>query len=160
MSTSATPSSPIPPDRSALGPLISQVSRLWRRTVDHRLLPFGLSQASWRPLLYLARTARPMHQKDLAQALLVDSSSVVRILDALQESGYIERQEGQPDRRAKRIVLTRQGGDIVTQLEQVSTQVRDEALARVTRRELAITLRVMEKIRVALERADHHEPPR
>ncbi len=137
--------------RSHLAPLVGQVSRLWRRTLDRRLQPFGLSQASWRPLLFLARTAQPMYQKDLARALLVDSSSVVRVLDALQKNGYIERREGQIDRRAKRILLTRQGRAVVEQLEQVATQVREQALGDVSAQELATTLRVMEKIRGALE---------
>lgn len=137
--------------RSHLAPLVGQVSRLWRRTLDRRLQPFGLSQASWRPLLFLARTTQPMYQKDLARALLVDSSSVVRVLDALQENGYIERREGQIDRRAKRILLTRQGRAVVTQLEQVATQVREEALGDVSAKDLATTLRVMEKIRTTLE---------
>lgn len=137
--------------RSHLAPLVGQVSRLWRRTLDRRLQPFGLSQASWRPLLFLARTSQPMYQKDLAHALLVDSSSVVRVLDALQKNGYIERREGQIDRRAKKVLLTGQGRDIVAQLEQVATQVREEALGDVSARDLATTLRVMEKIRTALE---------
>lgn len=139
--------------RGSLAPLIGQVSRLWRRTVDRRLQPFGLSQASWRPLLHLARAPAPIYQKDLANALLVDSSSVVRVLDSLQQNGFIERREGQPDRRAKRIELTGQGRATVERLERVATQVRDEALTGISDAELATTLRVMERIRAALERS-------
>lgn len=140
--------------RSSLAPLVGQVSRLWRRAVDRRLQPFGLSQASWRPLLYLARTPEPMHQKDLAHALLVDSSSVVRVLDTLQDDGYVERRTGSPDRRAKQIVLTDRGHTAVEQLERISAEVRDQALAHVSARELATTLRVMEKIRNALDNVE------
>lgn len=144
--------------RGALAPLVGQVSRLWRRAVDRRLQPFGLSQASWRPLLHLARTPEPVHQKDLANALLVDSSSVVRVLDALQQGGFIERREGRPDRRAKRIVLTDRGHDIVDRLERVSAQVRDEALADISEQDLATTFRVMQRIRAALEKDLHDRP--
>jgi MarR family transcriptional regulator for hemolysin len=40
-----------------------------------------------------------MRQKDLAASLSLDSSSVVRLLDALQNSGLIERREEAADRR-------------------------------------------------------------
>ena len=44
-----------------------------------------------------------MRQKDLAAALGLDGSSVVRLLDALETSGHIERREEGKDRRAKKI---------------------------------------------------------
>ena len=71
--------------------------------MDRRLQPFGLTEATWLPLIYLARATAPMRQKDLAAALALDGSSVVRLLDALEASGQIERREESGDRRAKTI---------------------------------------------------------
>ncbi|ASK35585.1 MarR family transcriptional regulator [Alcanivorax sp. N3-2A] len=142
--------SPDSSPRNALAPLVGQVSRLWRRAVDRRLQPFGLSQATWRPLLHLSRVPAPVYQKDLANALMVESSSVVRVLDALQRQGFIERREGQ-DRRAKEILLTDPGRAIVDQLERISAEVRDRTLADVSGQDLATTLRVMARLRDALE---------
>ena len=92
----------------------------------------------------------PVYQKDLANALMVESSSVVRVLDALQRQGFIERREGQ-DRRAKEILLTDPGRAIVDQLERISAEVRDRTLADVSGQDLATTLRVMARLRDALE---------
>ena len=88
---------------------------------------------------------------------MVESSSVVRVLDALQRQGFIERREGQ-DRRAKEIVLTDQGRTIVDQLEQISARVRDQTLANVSDQDLATTLRVMARMRDALESERGLEP--
>ena len=74
--------------------------------MDRRLQPFGLTEATWLPLIYVARVPAPMRQKDLAAALALDGSSVVRLLDALEASGHIERREEGKDRRAKTITVT------------------------------------------------------
>lgn len=115
--------------RDGFGSLIATVGRQWRRAVDLRLQPFGLTEATWLPLLHLHRAPAPMRQKDLAASLALDSSSVVRLLNGLQGAGLVERREEAADRRAKTILLTDQGRATVTQVEAVSRQVRQEALA-------------------------------
>src|SRR5690242_18715555 len=103
--------------REAFAPLVARVARQWRRAVDRHLEPFGLTEATWLPLVYLARAEAPMRQKDLAAALTLDGSSVVRLLDALQSAGLIERREEDGDRRAKIIVLTHPARTIIDQVE-------------------------------------------
>src|SRR5579862_5414080 len=99
--------------RDGFGGLVARISRQWRRAVDRRLQPFGLTEATWLPLVHLARAPVPMRQKDLAASLVLDGSSVVRLLDALETSGLIERREESGDRRAKTIVLTAHGLAII-----------------------------------------------
>src|SRR5689334_6782310 len=111
---------------------IALAARQWRRAVDLRLQKYGLTEATWLPLLYLSRAPAPMRQKDLAAALFVDSSSVVRILQGLQEAGLIDRSEDAGDRRAKVIVITGEGRRLAKQVEEVATQVRREALAQLS----------------------------
>src|SRR5471032_2192931 len=109
--------------RDGFASLIARVGRQWRREVDHRLQPFGLTEATWLPLIHLARAAAPMRQKDLATSLVLDGSSVVRLLDALETSGLIERREENADRRAKTITLTKLGLSIIDQVEFASREV-------------------------------------
>lgn len=122
--------------RARFGSLLSQTSRAWRRAVNRRLQPYGLTEATWLPLVHLSRAQTPMRQKDLAASLGLDGSSVVRLLDALQAAGLITRREEDGDRRAKAIVLTPQGQATVEQVEQVAAQVRAAALADIPDPEL------------------------
>jgi MarR family transcriptional regulator for hemolysin len=87
-----------------------------------------------------------MRQKDLAASLVLDGSSVVRLLDALEASGLIERREGSEDRRAKTIVLTRQGLSIIDQVEAVSRDVRRDALAGLSSEEIETAARALDII--------------
>jgi MarR family transcriptional regulator, transcriptional regulator for hemolysin len=89
-----------------------------------------------------ARTG-PMRQKDLAASLPLDSSSVVRLLDALQIAGLIEPREEAADRRAKTIGLTALGRSTVERVEAVSSQIRQAALAGLTDDEIATATRIL-----------------
>ncbi len=132
--------------RSAFGTLIAQTARQWRRAVDRQLQPFGLTEATWLPLLHLARARAPMRQKDLAVSLALDGSSVVRLLDALQAAGLVERRGGDADRRAKAIVLTALGRSTVGQVEAVARKVREEVLAGLTDEEIEAASRALDHI--------------
>src|ERR1700689_1239211 len=130
--------------REGFGALVARAARQWRREVDRRLQPFGLTEATWLPLIYLARAQIPMRQKDLATALTLDGSSVVRLLDALEASELIARHEEDGDRRARIIVPTRRGLSIVEQVEAASREVRNATLTGPSDEELEIATRVLE----------------
>jgi MarR family transcriptional regulator for hemolysin len=132
--------------RAAFGALVAQTARRWRRAMDRRLQPYGLTEATWLPLLRVARAPSPMRQKDLAASLSLDGSSVVRLLDGLQAAGLIERREEEDDRRAKAIVLTASGRRTVDHVESVARQIRDEALKGVSDREVETASRVLAHI--------------
>lgn len=136
-------------ERSRLGSLLAHTSRQWRRAVDRHLQPFGLTEATWLPLLRIARATHPMYQKDLAASLSLDRSSVVRLLDSLQKSGLIERREGR-DRRAKAIVLTALGQATVDRVEVFARKVRETALSDISSEDLAVTMRVLDHIATVL----------
>jgi MarR family transcriptional regulator, transcriptional regulator for hemolysin len=138
--------------------LIAQTGRQWRRAVDVRLHPFGLTEATWLPLIHLARAPAPPRQKDLAASLSLDSSTIVRLLDALQLSGFIERRGEAGDRRAKAIILTPLGRSTVEQVETVSSQIRQAALAGLTDDEIATATRTLQHICARLAEAMEQEP--
>ena len=132
--------------RSNFGALVSQTARLWRRAADHHLQPFGLTEATWLPLLRIARAATPMRQKDLAASLSLDGSSVVRLLDNLEAAGLIQRREESEDRRAKAIVLTPRGRATAEQVEMVARKIRNDALAGLSDQEIEIANRVLDHV--------------
>jgi MarR family transcriptional regulator, transcriptional regulator for hemolysin len=144
--------------RGAFPTLIAHTGRQWRRAVDLRLQPFGLTEATWLPLLHLARAPTAMRQKDLAASLSLDSSSVVRLLDSLQAAGLVERREEAGDRRAKVIVLTPQGRATVERVEVVSQQIRQSALAGVADDDIAAATETLQRICGALAGAIEKQP--
>ncbi len=145
--------------RNSFGTLLAQTARHWRRAVDRELQPFRLTEATWLPLIRLARAPDPMHQKELAGSLSLDGSSVVRLLDSLQAAGLIERKEDDTDRRAKAIVLTSLGRATVERVEAVARDVRERALAGLSERDIQTTVRVLDHINRALSPAAEERMP-
>jgi MarR family transcriptional regulator for hemolysin len=139
--------------RDGFAGLIAQVGRQWRRAVDRRLQPFGLTEAMWLPLVHLARAPVPLRQKELAASLVLDGSSVVRLLDALEAAGLIERREESGDRRAKTITLTARGLSIIDQVEAASLEVRNATLVGLSGEEIECATRVLEHVRDNLAKA-------
>lgn len=133
--------------RARFAPLVAHVAREWRRAVDGRLQVYGLTEATWLPLLRIARSEAPMRQNELAASLSLDGSSVVRLLDALENSGLIERCADVADRRAKSLVLTARGRRTVDKVERVSQAIRDVVLSEVTDGDLARILALLETVR-------------
>ena len=138
--------------RDRFASLVARAARQWRRVVDRRMQPFGLTEATWLPLIYLARAPMPMRQKDLAEALSLDGSSVVRLLDALEAAELVERREQDGDRRARIIVPTRRGLSIAEQVETVSRQVRNAVLTGLYADELEVATKVLEQACLNLAR--------
>ena len=136
-------------DMRRFAALLSRDARQWRRSIDEALRPQGLTEATWLPLLHLVRAEGPLLQKELAQALMLDSSSVVRLLDGLEAAGLVERTAIE-DRRAKAVRLTDAGRATVVQVERVVDDARRRYLADVSADELAVALRVLEKVAAAL----------
>ncbi|MFC7553484.1 MarR family winged helix-turn-helix transcriptional regulator [Pseudoroseomonas wenyumeiae] len=81
-----------------------------------------------------------------AASLGLDGSSVVRLLDALQAAGFIERREEEADRRARAILLTPAGRALVAQVEDVSRAVGSDGLAGLSGAEIEIARRVLDRI--------------
>lgn len=136
-------------DMRRFSSLQAQNARRWRKSINEELRPEGLTEATWLPLLHLKRAAGPMLQRELAQELTLDSSSVVRLLDGLEAAKLVER-TATGDRRAKAIRLTAAGHAAVVRVEQVVDDARRRFLADVTAEEMTIALRVMEKVAAAL----------
>jgi MarR family transcriptional regulator for hemolysin len=132
--------------RDKFASLVARAGRQWRRAVDRRLQPFGLTEALWLPLIHLARASVPLRQKDLAASLVLDSSSVVRLLDSLEKAGLIERREETGDRRAKTITVTGLGRTVIDQVEAASREVRNATLGGISGEEIEIATRVLELV--------------
>jgi MarR family transcriptional regulator for hemolysin len=144
-------SSPGSSGRNAFGALLGRTYRQWRRAADRHLQPFRLTEATWLPLVHIARAPAPPRQKDLAASMFVDGSAVVRLLDSLEAAGLIQRKEGVTDRRAKTIHLTPHGRAIADKVETASQQVRNDALAGLPDKDIETTIRVLQHVCQVLE---------
>ncbi len=132
---------------------ISRIARRLRQAVDLELRAYGLTEATWRPLVYVARLGAGVRQKELAIALGIEGPSLVRLLDGLERRGLIERREDDSDRRARGIHLTAAGRALERRVAKVSGAVQRRVLAEVAAADLAACDRAFALIERALDEA-------
>lgn len=138
--------------RRLFGQRLGYASRQWRRAIDERLQPFGLTEANWLPLLYASRSKVPLRQKDLAESVGIECSTLVRLIDTLDHAGLIERLPDGDDRRAKTLSLTPRGRILVKEVEAAAAIIRQQIFAGISDEELAIALNVIDRICIGLNR--------
>lgn len=131
------------------------VARRWRRALDEALASSGLTDASWLPLLHLARLGDGARQSDLARSLGVEGPSLVRMLDRLAAAGLVERREDPTDRRAKRLRLTEAGRAATSDARTVVRRACADLLDGVEEHDIEACLRVFGHV---LTRAEAESP--
>lgn len=143
----------IQPDspRLRFGYLFVSLGRAWRRVVDLHLAEAGLSDATWAPLVNLARHGDDISQTELAARVGLDGSSLVRLIDLLAERGFVERQVDPADRRARRLLLTEAGRAEVERILTELGRIETELLADVEEAEIGRMLDAMERIKARTE---------
>lgn len=145
--------------RERFGIGLGQLSRLWRKELDRRLSPYGLTEARWLALLHLSRMGQPVTQKDLAARIRVQGPTLVRTLDWLEAEGLIERHPIEGDRRAKALRLTARAMPSLARIEAVAEGLRDELFADVDEAEMLACLALFERLAARLGEAALRDCP-
>lgn len=130
---------------------LGRVSRRWRALVDERLAHTGLTSARWATLLQLSRCKDAVSQKELAARVGIEGPTLVRLLDALEQQGLIERQPTADDRRVKLVRLTKTAKPLLNKIEHIVKEVREEVLGAVRSSDLKMCIAVMRTIGDRLE---------
>ena len=113
--------------KSNLGYLLSDSARLLRRAFDERVRALGLTAVQARLLLSLQKLPAN-NQAFYAERIEVEPITLTRIVDRMEESGWIERMPDPNDRRARILHLTAKSHEIVSKVrERVDGLVEDMA---------------------------------
>ncbi|MBU3824689.1 MAG: transcriptional regulator SlyA [Candidatus Oceanisphaera merdipullorum] len=139
-----------------LGTTLSSLVRLWRAVNDERLKPLGLTQSRWITLSHL-KDEDGMQQHQLARLVGVESPSLVRTLDGLEQLGIVERRPCANDRRGKTVHLTDTVDELMTAMDKVLVDTRNQVLGGLTPQEIADFTRIAEHINDNLQRLTGHK---
>ncbi len=113
---------------SSVGFLISDVSRLMRRVYDRRVEPLGLTRAQWRVLVHLYRR-EGISQTELAAVLEIEKPTLGRLVDRLEEKGWVERRVDERDQRARRLMVTDAVRPMIERMKVFAESVNEDSMA-------------------------------
>src|SRR3954453_5008520 len=105
--------------------------RLWRATHTHTaeaLASVGLTTPLF-ALLNVIGAREGAIQQELGGALGIDRSTMVSLIDQLEDAGLATRRTSAKDRRAREIAITPKGRRLLQRARGLIAQVEDEVLA-------------------------------
>ena len=124
------------------------------------LAPLGLNLRDYTVLIAAERAAiegAPQTQLALAQSGRLDKSTMVVAVDALEEEGLVERRPDPKDRRARIVVPTDAGRELLARAEGVVLGVEDDVLADLSAEELRVLRGLLTRLVVGRRSAgDEH----
>ncbi|MEJ2060619.1 MAG: MarR family transcriptional regulator [Gammaproteobacteria bacterium] len=144
-----------PYDPHELASLLSEMTRQWRLRLNERLAPLNLSQPRWWIIRTLRDAGAGMVQKDIAAQMGVEGPSVARMIDRMEEDGWLERRTAEGDRRCKRVCLTEQTRNLISEIEAISLQLQHELTHDIPVSDIQQCMQTLSRI---LERARELQP--
>jgi DNA-binding MarR family transcriptional regulator len=130
---------------TATGYRLADNSRQLRRLFDERVRGLGLTGPQARLLLSLERNPRE-NQAFYAERLEIEPITLTRIVDRLEDAGWIERQSDPADRRARILHLTDKSRGIVERLNASVEALFEEMLGGFDAAERELFAELLERI--------------
>lgn len=96
----------------------------------------------------------PLSQQDLGAALALEKSSVSRLVQQLEQRGWVLRERGARDNRLRLLRLSEEGARVADQLQQHMSSAHATLFARLTPHEQAALLEGLTALRRALQSPD------
>jgi DNA-binding MarR family transcriptional regulator len=122
--------------------LTHRLAAITRRAMGERMANESWAhEAGFRPgcigVLRVVAAREPVSQREVSEALLLDPSDVVTLVDILEGAGLVERRRDPSDRRRYALEVTPRGQLAVVRLREISNEINEELLAPLDEQERA-----------------------
>lgn len=115
--------------------LIHEIGLLASKLFNRQIKEVGLTRSQWH-LLYLLYEHDGQTQTELADHLTMAKPPLGKIVDRLEEDGWVIRKDDPQDRRAKRVFLTQKVTPLITPLEKIVDGIGDTTTRGLTEAEV------------------------
>jgi MarR family transcriptional regulator for hemolysin len=136
------------------GFILNDVARLLRTAFDRRVKSLGLTRSQWWVLNHLFRNDGAT-QSELADILEIEKATLGRLLDRLEQKGWIERQAAAGDRRAKRVFLTEEVEPALKAMRTAAAELRRDALVGLSTEDQTRFVDALLAVKANLSRPDN-----
>jgi MarR family transcriptional regulator for hemolysin len=121
------------PEKRLTG-MIHELSLMVARLFNRQMREFGLTRTQWQVLYWLSHEDG-QSQTGLAETLFMARPPLGRVVDRLEEQGWIVRRDDPKDRRVKLVFLTDKFTPMRAPLDAVVNEMCDVAMAGMAQRE-------------------------
>lgn len=130
--------------------IISMTAQVMRSYADQRLKKYDLTVEQLQVLKHMAADYGQT-QSNLCGATGKSPANLTRILDRLENKGWIRRTQNPADRRATLVVLTEEGERLTAEVKTLFHALGEELVADIDPEKQRIATEVLGKIKVKIE---------
>ncbi|MGI0026732.1 MAG: MarR family winged helix-turn-helix transcriptional regulator [Nitrosopumilaceae archaeon] len=131
---------------NSLGMAIKNTSKSLERALDVELRgQYGFSGGQWKVIIALS-IQDGISQKDLAERIFVDSTTLVPIIDSMEKKGLVERRTDPKDRRNNHVFLTAKSESFVDPIIEIFFRMRKIFFKNISESDLEFTKNILRKI--------------
>lgn len=128
------------------GWLTTDVARLLRTIFDRRVKTLGITRPQWLAIVRLKR--RPgASQSELADMMEIEKAPAGKIVDRLEERGWVQRRPDPVDRRINRIFLTELGERVHAVIWPIAQSTVSDALVDLTENDIAHLTQLLSRVK-------------
>ncbi len=121
-------------------------SKAMEKALDTELLrTYDLPGARWKVIATVAITDG-LSQKELADFLSLDGSTLVPVIDKLEKNGFITRKPDPSDRRNNRVFITKKSEPVIETIVDAILKLRKAVYRDISTRDIEITKKVLQKM--------------
>ncbi len=117
-------------------------------STDRFLKPYGITQSQYNVLRILRGAgADGLGRNQIAERMVTPTPDASRLLDRLEESGWVSRKRGKEDRRQVTSCITAAGLKLLKKLDTPITAFHKEQFPGVSKTDLQQLIRILSRIR-------------
>jgi len=134
---------------SNFGWVTTDIARLMRTVFDRRVKDLGITRPQWLAIVRLNR--RPgASQSELADMMEIEKAPAGKIVDRLEERGWVERRADPVDRRINRIFLTERGERVYSVISPIARSTVSDAVSDLSDKEIALLMQLLTRVKSRL----------
>lgn len=133
-----------------LGTLIHDTAHNLRLVIDKKLADYNLTRVKWLAL-GIIRSYPGISQSALASRMELGDATVGRLVDRIEERGFLERHPNPDDRRAYGLHLTPDAKALIVELDHIAQELRADTLVGLDSAEIASVNAALIKIKKNLK---------
>ncbi len=126
---------------------ILRTADVMRRYFDTLLEPYGLTGQQYNVLRILrGATSEGLQTMEIAGRMMEKTPGITGLIDRLEQKSLIERRRCDKDRRCVYCAITREGLELLAELDGPIEQADEQLMARVTNKEAGELVRMLRAI--------------
>ncbi|MEW4570023.1 MarR family transcriptional regulator [Tautonia sp. JC769] len=133
------------PARERYGFLLAMAAHRLRSRFEEELEPMGVQLKHVQVLAMISHFG-PVAQQRLGEFICIDRTSMVGLMDEMEQRGLVQRHPDPTDRRVHRIHLTESGQDLFQRANDTVEEVENEVLGPLSEQERLLLKSMLQRI--------------